>query len=285
MSERTSLDDYYIQRVKDAEGYEGALKAGDVEDLPLVEELPPDKEIEGIYPEQDERAKYKIELRIGSKRTMDWMRVRLDLWLSGRMLAGGGDDHMYICGYPDCQSPIPSENLGTAIPNEELRMLIERDEVADVAQMLSGHWAICPRCQSNDRNNRGKQVASPEAVGYKLDKKTGNMLVGTANLVLPDPLTGKKYPCVRDCLMLVGSPEKIAEVVARYWHLLDSNADLYSKYHPKDIRKEWLAGRTRSDQETWDEEDQLVIYSVHNIIKDTSAGADLIQRITAFLRA
>lgn len=80
-----------------------------------------------------------------------------------------------------------------------------------------------------------------------------------------------------------------AKVVLRYYQKLEMKADIYVKYHPGDIRTaaakeqakqymgELLLSARRSRRRR--------IYPLANIIKDTSAGADLEGRFLAFLRA
>lgn len=80
-----------------------------------------------------------------------------------------------------------------------------------------------------------------------------------------------------------------AKVVLKYYQKLEMRADIYMKYHPQDIRVaseleqakqhmgDLLSGVRRSRKPR--------IYPLANIIKDTSAGADLEARFLAFLRA
>jgi hypothetical protein len=80
-----------------------------------------------------------------------------------------------------------------------------------------------------------------------------------------------------------------AKLVLKYFMRLEMKADIYVKYHPEDIRSaaaieqskqhmgEILLGARRSRRPR--------IYPLKNIIKDTSAGADLEGRFLAFLRA
>jgi len=84
---------------------------------------------------------------------------------------------------------------------------------------------------------------------------------------------------------------KWAEVIYRYYRLCDYNADIYLKHAKEDIRSISLA---QVDKATWKGSQALErtrarrarhIYPLRNIIKDTSAGADLLSRFYAFLVA
>jgi len=84
---------------------------------------------------------------------------------------------------------------------------------------------------------------------------------------------------------------KWADVLYRYFSLCDYNCDIYLKHAPNDIRSVSLAQVERA---TWKGTQALGsvrdkrarhIYPLRNIIKDTSAGADLLSRLHAFLVA
>lgn len=80
-----------------------------------------------------------------------------------------------------------------------------------------------------------------------------------------------------------------AALVLKYYLRLDMRADIYVKYHPEDIRsaahKEQQKQRMGEDLERVRNKRAVRIYPLANIIKDTSAGADLEGRFQAFLRA
>lgn len=84
---------------------------------------------------------------------------------------------------------------------------------------------------------------------------------------------------------------KWADAIYRYFRLLEYNCDIYLKFAPDDIRTVALA---QADRQTFRGSQLLektrakrarAIYPLHNIIKDTSAGADLLSRIYSFLVA
>lgn len=84
---------------------------------------------------------------------------------------------------------------------------------------------------------------------------------------------------------------KWADVLYKYYRLCEYDADIYLKHATDDIRSISLA---QSEKATWKGTQVLErtrarrarhIYPLRNIIKDTSAGADLLSRFYAFLVA
>lgn len=275
-----ALEQFYIEQATGVSlGHEGALLYDDVEQEE-PKDLPEDPEMEKLYDrDKDERAKYKVEIFAGSNRSATWINAQITFWLSGRMLAGGGDDLMFICGYPDCGRPIPSDNVGQTVSHELLR----GQKAHYRMKLLDGHWAVCPTCQDKGRNNNGRQAASPEAAGLKLDEHSNELTAATSNMVIKDPLTKIKYPCIRDRLLISATPHRLAEMLARYWEVLGGDADLYLKFNPTHMRKNVEEGAFNHMRGDWDDGTRLAIYSLKNIVRDTSAGADLVSRFKAFL--
>jgi len=73
----------------------------------------------------------------------------------------------------------------------------------------------------------------------------------------------------------------------KYYLRLELSADIYIKYHPSDIRS---AAQKEQERQQFGEQLDVVrskraskIYPLRNIIKDTSAGAALEDRIFAFI--
>jgi len=266
--------------LKKATGHDGALLADDVPDEE-PRELPEDKEMEKIFKPTDRqrKAEYKIEIYFGPHRSLSWSKAHITFWVSGRMLAGGGDDLMFLCGYSDCISPIRSEHVGRCIEHQRLRQVPPNVQM----DLLSGHWAICPACQKAGRNNGGKQAASVEAAGYRLDKDSNKLVPAMNNLVVRDPISQKTFPCLRDRLLVAATPTYLGELTARYYDIFQGNVDIYMKYHPDSIRAELLnQGGQIGDRSTWDRKEELAIYTMDAIVKDTSAGASLPGRFRAF---
>lgn len=84
-------------------------------------------------------------------------------------------------------------------------------------------------------------------------------------------------------------PPKWAAVVHRMFVKLEHNADIYCKYHPTDIRYQTAMemARSRGGEAVGKARSQrgLHIYPLKNIIRDTSAGAQLYDRFLAFINA
>lgn len=84
---------------------------------------------------------------------------------------------------------------------------------------------------------------------------------------------------------------KWADVLYKYFRLFEQHCDIYLKYAPEDIRSRT---KEQSERATWDGTKVLArarakrakaIYTLHNIIKDVNAGADVLSRFYAFLIA
>lgn len=111
-----------------------------------------------------------------------------------------------------------------------------------------GNFLVCPRCNQKWR---------------------GDQVIGQHMAVLP-----------------IG---KWADLLLSYYHQLEGNCDLVMKYTPSSIieANEKETERSRGGEVLGDvrRKRQTRVYPLANIIKDTSAGADLRGRILAFLRA
>src|SRR5258708_6811839 len=128
------------------------------------------------------RAKYKIELTFGPKRTVTGPnRVGIQLWESGKKFHGGGDDLMFFCKDnragqdTGCWSPISSDHIKNGI-------------------------AFCQKC---------------------------NMAINA------DHLTNMSIGYV--------SSKFLSEELAKLFHRLNANADIYIKYHKTDVRYQAMA--------------------------------------------
>jgi hypothetical protein len=81
--------------------------------------------------------------------------------------------------------------------------------------------------------------------------------------------------------------QKWAEVICKYYRQLDMNCDVVVKYHKNDIR---AAMRARHIQDSLGvlrapAKRLKRIYTLGNLLRDTSAGSALYDRILAFLKA
>jgi hypothetical protein len=75
----------------------------------------------------------------------------------------------------------------------------------------------------------------------------------------------------------------IAAALAKFWHQLEGNADIYLKFDRTDIR--YVAIEKSIGSKKARELKGLSIYPLKNIIADTAHGADLVQKFYAFLTA
>jgi hypothetical protein len=169
------------------------------------------------------RAKWKIELTFGPKRTVQGPNaVGIQVWESGKHFHGGGDALAFFCkdnreGHDEgCWGVIPQENINGA------------------------GVAFCPSCEL------------------------------TINAEL---LTNMKRGYV--------SSQNLAKELAELFRRLDSNADIYIKYHKTDVR--YLAMERAKGAAVARRLKGMHIYLLKNIIKDTAAGADLGRRFFAFI--
>jgi hypothetical protein len=81
---------------------------------------------------------------------------------------------------------------------------------------------------------------------------------------------------------------KIAEYLTKLFRDLESNADVYVKYHPSDIRFNLKQDKITKVVDGMDKarsNRSPLIYPLKNIIRDTSAGADLTQRFFSLITA
>jgi hypothetical protein len=77
--------------------------------------------------------------------------------------------------------------------------------------------------------------------------------------------------------------KKLAVLVTDLFRRLDSDADIYIKYHPTDLRSEALNNPHQLDKGRMSR--GLTIYPLHNIIRDTIGGATLEGRFSALFSA
>jgi len=81
---------------------------------------------------------------------------------------------------------------------------------------------------------------------------------------------------------------KIAEFLSALFRDLESNADVYVKYHPSDIRFNLAQDKITKVIDGMDQartKRSPLIYPLKNIIKDVSSGADLTQRFLSLITA
>lgn len=204
----------------------------------------------GLIKPEEVKARYKIEVHFGKDRSISAIKPSTGailIWESGKEFHGGGDDKMYWCGWDDCNKPIRS------------------------SAMAEFHL-VCPHCQ---RENFLDPLSKKQHVDEV--KRRGQPV-----------RSFQAMPCIVGEKLFKLAPKKLAALLAKTWYDLDCDADIYAKYHPLDIRRR---PETHGIVETIDgiqrarEKRSLMIYPLKNILKDTSAGADLEVRLLAFVTA
>lgn len=298
-SQGTILD---TGRTKTKDVYEGALSYDEVEDQPPAPVLD-DPVLDQVFKtDATGRGQYLIEIRFGKHRSRDYAVARIDLFENSRLTIATdrknnkdttqsftvGTTKMFMCGYDDCGHPIPESHVGAYITREQVSKVPR--EMWE--QKMRSHWAICPTCQDKKQNNMGRQVSSAEFSGFKVKKnphdkqesaKVEAKLIKASNSpYITDPVTKARYAVLRDCLMIAAPMRAIAEQVARLWDMFEGDADVYMKYHPLSMREQISLGYYDQQQSTYDERDELAIYPMVNILKDTASGAALTSRFEAF---
>jgi len=119
--------------------------------------------------------------------------------------------------------------------------------------------------------------------------------------IIPDASNGYGHLVCPKCQVLWKGPEVIgeifyrlparkwAEVILKHYVHLDHNADIYCKYPKEDLR---IASSLEQAKQHMGEKlskarasRQVYIYPLAHLIKDVSAGSDLLERFHAFLTA
>jgi glutaredoxin len=77
--------------------------------------------------------------------------------------------------------------------------------------------------------------------------------------------------------------QSLAKELAKLFRDLGSSADVYVKYHRTDIH--YIAMEKAKGPDVAKKLKGMHIYTLKNVVKDTSAGADLTKRFEAFLRS
>ena len=123
-------------------------------------------------------------------------------------------------------------------------------------------WAVCPHCQQRQWSSR-------------MDKKR----------CLPMAQNGdEKLPACDSMRMFTPkSMDWIAGQIAKYFEALRGDANIVLKYHPKDIRYTTMVRDKGPDVAR--QLRGMLVYPLYRILDDTKAGADLVGRFKALLRA
>lgn len=195
----------------------------------------------------DPRAGFKIQINFGPNRSaLKEFGALLSFYSSGKHFHGGGDDLLYVC-----LDRLELERRRMN-PKECWKFYLDV-----LRKKIDGHGC-------------GKLISSAGmggGVAYCANCAKG---VISANLVNP--------------LFFWGTVNELAGLAAEVFHrVTDSNADVYCKYDPTDIRYTTVAQTQGS--EAAHKLRGLFIYPLKNILKDAAAGATVESRFRALFCA
>lgn len=280
------LEDLYLSQVDPTYAQRFAL---DGDEVPSWYEDPKPKKRdtspEGLEAERrageiftlDEVATYKVEIMF-RERSAEYAVCRVDAWVHGRQEAGGNDDHMFFCGYPECGKPIFSVEVGQLLDPDFLRIMPKNTQISQ--------WAVCRACAKAGREHGGKQTCAVEASRMVFDAATDRFIESGSRMRVKDN-EGREYPCMRDGFFLAGPMSRIAERVARLVEDLQCDTDLYLKHFervpvPPDVRR-----RLRRDQlaDLENHYKDAAMYHRAALQQDLASGSSLALRLRTFFLA
>jgi hypothetical protein len=195
-------------------------------------------------------ARYKIEIIFNKDRSMSSLKPSV-----GMMLAWESGKHYHGGG----------DDQMYWCGYDDCNKLMSTDNFA----MFS---AVCPHC-------RRESFLDPDSKTFHVRevRKRGD-----------NPAELAKMPIIVGQKVFKMTPPKLAELIYKVWMELGSNADIYLKYHPSDIRYSVAddKGAKISDRLTQGRATRgKLIYPLKNILKDTAAGADVQKRFLAMITA
>ncbi len=199
----------------------------------------------------EELAPFKLEILFGTRRSLFKAENSCSIiaWETGR-LNKSMDTLVRWCGYADCRAPI-------------------RDSAA------AEYHTVCPKClRESFICPDTKETFLNLAIREGLDKSKVQEL----------PITLPEYGM--DCATL----KQIADRAAQFWLRLGSKADIVIKHAPLDIRAYDTVNYKKGDvynsaRRARNKKAGTLRYSMKNIIKDISYGAELRTRILGALTA
>jgi hypothetical protein len=203
---------------------------------------------------QVHRASFKIEVHWGKDRTVSGPNTgAILIWESGRRFHGGGDDKMYWCGYVPSAGFTGADACGLPIRTE----------------FFSQFHVVCPHCQRE----------------CFLDPATRQQFLATKGLARGKQETMAAMPMVFGEKMFKATPKRVSEELATVFRQLGSDADVYMKFHPSDIRCRSIEGDAKKVEAyrkaRRERNDGLLIYSYKRLMRDLAAGATLESRFLA----
>jgi hypothetical protein len=223
-----------------------AVSSEKVECPPVVGVLPAEG-LDALGSPQKIKAKYKIEVMFSRHRSSlshIASPVMVLIWESGKKLHGGGDQKMYWCGFDNCGRPFSSDNFAYA-------------------------HVVCPHCKREqflDKATKDKHILYAKNEG-----------IDCASLIRMPIVVGEKLAKL--------TPPKLADLLVKTFYSLGGDADIYLKYSPYAIRYD-AVHETTADMNRLDKvriQRKPLMYPLKNIIKDTSAGADLKKRFVGMI--
>jgi hypothetical protein len=140
------------------------------------------------------------------------------------------------------------------------------------ADLFAIAHVVCPRCNREQFRSHKNKV---DHIRYLEKERMDSRGIENIPVMVGEKLF--KLP-----------PTKIATLLVATFRQLDSNADIYLKYHPKDIR---IDKKNPSSAESMNKlvvarlRKKPLIYPLKNILKDTASGADLHRQFLTMLKA
>jgi len=206
--------------------------------------------------EREKKAKYKLEVTFGSKRTPsgqpDGNSAVICVYTSASRLHGGGDELALWCmrrdpGAGKMAQFVPKLLKVRRGETQGCGRVIPPDSVIQGTQVRNGkphttRVAVCPHC------NRRWNVTE-----------------------LTEQIMGK------------WTTPRLAKRLADLWRATGHNADIVAKYHHTDIRYQAMEqshGTAKARQLRG-----MLVYPLERILSDTAAGGSLETRLRAFLSA
>ena len=200
------------------------------------------------------QARYKIELMFGSGRTPlgqpNGNPAVISVYESGRRLHGGGDEMAYWCLMRD--------------KGAKMRTTFVPSEVSP-----SGKTVGCGKIITSDFIQQGVQIVGGKQVTRRTAICPHCALQWDASM-----LTGQI--CGR------WSTGRLAKKLVSLWELAGGDADIYLKYHHRDIR--YVSMERQHGTEVARKLRGAVIYPLQNIVVDVANGASLENRFYVFLQ-
>lgn len=198
-----------------------------------------------LAPAEDTHGAHKIQINFGPGRsTIKDFNAAVTFWSSGKHFHGGGDGGVYIClNRLAIEAFRPQDSLKYYVDVLKGRVEGQGCGMPISDQNMTSDTAFCPKCQKH---------------------------INSMNLV--------------STLFFRGTTQELSGYIAEiYRRAFESNADIYCKYDPTDIRYTAMVSELGSEKAH--QLRGLLIYPMGRILKDVSAGATLEGRFRAMFNA